>query len=84
MPKEELGRVSAEIQAGVDKGYLGALDDDDPTVKRLKEIQKNHKCIISVRDTVEEKAGWSGMTDEIHDRIQKMIREKWVRSGGEL
>ncbi|NIW14826.1 MAG: hypothetical protein GWN31_13070 [Candidatus Thorarchaeota archaeon] len=76
----KLGRVSGEIQAGVDKGYLGALDESDPYVKQLKEINKNHKCVVSVRDTKEEKAGWCGMTREKHDEIQKMIRKKWEDS----
>jgi hypothetical protein len=54
----KLGRVSAEIQAGVDKGYLGALDESDPYVKQLKEISRTHKCVVSVRDTVEERASY--------------------------
>lgn len=79
----KLGRPSGEIQAGVDKGYLGALDDTDPYVSQLKEINKNHKCVVSVRNTVSEKAGWSGMTKEKHDEIQKMIRKKWEDTCGE-
>lgn len=57
--KNKLGRVSAEIQAGVDKGYLGALDESDPYVLQLKEINRNHKCHISVRDTISTRAGIS-------------------------
>lgn len=55
--KNKLGRVSAEIQAGVDKGYLGALDESDPYVLQLKEINRNHKMHISVRDTINTRAG---------------------------
>jgi uncharacterized protein YgiM (DUF1202 family) len=57
--KEKLGRVSAEIQAGVDRGYLGALrDSDDPEVWALIEVDKNRKMHISVRNTIEERASY--------------------------
>lgn len=61
--KKKLGRVSAEIQAGVDKGYLGALDESDPYVKELKEFQRTHKVHISVRDTINTRAGISLLED---------------------
>jgi len=61
--KKKLGRVSAEIQAGVDKGYLGALDDSDPYVQQMKEIQRSHKCVVSVRDTINTRAGISLLED---------------------
>jgi hypothetical protein len=63
--KEKLGRVSAEIQAGIDKGYLGALGDSDPYVAQLKEIQRNHKCVIGVRDTINTRAGMSLSEDAV-------------------
>lgn len=62
--KKKLGRVSAEIQAGVDKGYLGALDESDPYVQQMKEIHRTHKMHVSVRDTINTRAGISLLEED--------------------
>lgn len=72
--KKGLGRVSSEIQAGVDKGYLGAIKDD-PLAQELIEQNKHREMPITVRDTVNTRCscikpnygkGW-----DIYNRLNK-------------
>ena len=53
MPK--LGRVSGEIQAGINRGYLGAIKDD-PDVQELLKEDSERKMVITVRDTINTRA----------------------------